>query len=841
MKSSKIEFEILRDILKISNSTLNLHERLNQVVEELIDKTTVDACAIYLMKKTGESLTLKAAVGLNPDLVKGISLNVGEGITGWVAAEKAPLAVRDIHKDSRMKNFPGSGEERYRSMISAPILFLGKCLGVINVWTVEEKEFTRNQVHLLSSIADGISGSIRNAQLYLDATKQYEELVSLYDISKTLNSTLALQELIGMIARKSAELIGANGCILRFLDEKDDLLKVKSMYGLYKDPDELSRTHVVLGEGPAGRVAINVKPLMINDLSKESEGLLASERFFSSLLCVPMTVKERVIGTLTLHDKMDSSGSLVPFDQDDMNLLMALASQGALVVENARNYERAESLFRENAQKANDFATLYEISNAMNTTMNLDQLLQIILKAVTFGEGLNFNRAILLLVNEKTQTLQGMLGVGPDSGDDAYRIWTEISSKKMSFKEWISSDGTFGQDRISRFDQLAKGIRVPIIYGKGVLSLTILERKGFNIKNAREDPRTNPEFLQQLGFESFATVPLISQDRVVGAIIVDNLYNKREITDNDLRRLELFASQAGLAIENASVYSDLEFANRSLKEIQDRLIQSEKMAALGEMAASIAHEIRNPLVSIGGFARRLDSKLDASNPEKRYSRIIVKEVGRLEKVLQEVLAFSRSAEPLFSECKINELIQEALEVFEEGFSECGIEVVSNFQEGIPNIHADPNQIKQVLINLFSNAQQAMSQGGRVSIDCEYQELDGDLVISVSDTGGGISKDAITNIFNPFFTTKHTGTGLGLAITHRVMELHGGRIEVKNEPGIGVTFILFFPAKRYTVASADETGASVEGAAAKGKEVHERGQKDFLENMEQSKAKQEKFS
>lgn len=815
MESNKIEFEILRDILKISNSTLDLHERLRQVVEEIVKKMYVDAGAVYLMRKGGESLNLKAAVGLNLAAINEISLRVGEGITGWVAAEKAPLAVRNIFTDPRMKDFPGSGEEKYLSMISAPILFLGKCLGVLNVWTAEEREFTSDEVHLLFSIADGLSGSIRNAQLYLDATSQYEELVSLHEISKALNSTVELQELIGMITRKSTELIGASGCVLHLLNEAGDVLKVKSMYGLYKDPEEISRTQIRLGEGVAGQVAMNATPRIMNDLLKESSGLLVSEKIFSSLLCVPMTVKERVIGTLTLHDKVDPSGSQVPFDRDDMNLLMALASQGALVLENARNFERGERLYRENAQKANDFAILYEISNAMNATMDLDSLLQIILKAVTFGGGLNFNRAILLLVNERTHTLQGMLGVGPDSGEDAYRIWSEIGSKQMTFRQWISSAEASGQDRISRFDQLAKGIRIPIEHGMGVLVLTIMERKGFNIKNAREDPRINPEVLQKLGFESFATVPLISQDRVLGEIIVDNLYNKREITEDDLRRLELFANQAGLAIENAKVYSDLEMANRSLKEIQDRLIQSEKMAALGEMAASIAHEIRNPLVSIGGFARRLDGKLDAANPEKRYSRIIVKEVDRLEKVLQEVLAFSRSAEPVFHECSLTELLVEALDVFEDSFSECGIEVVKVFQERIPKIHGDPNQIKQVFINLFSNAQQAMSGGGCLTIACERQEMEGYVTVSVSDTGGGISEDAITNIFNPFFTTKHTGTGLGLAITHRVVEMHGGNIQVKNEPGMGVTFLISFPAKWGNAGATEDLGVAEAAKGGKG--------------------------
>ncbi|MDX1764784.1 MAG: GAF domain-containing protein, partial [bacterium] len=347
MDKRKIEFEILRDILKISNSTLDLHERLNQVVAEIVEKMEVDACAIYLMNRRRPCLSLKAAVGFDPGCINTICLDVGEGITGWVAREKTPSAVRDIFSDSRTKLFAGSGEERYRSMISAPILFLDKCLGVLDVWTVEERVFDQDEIHLLCSIADGISGSIRNAQLYLDVSRQYEDLVSLYEISKTLTSTLEFQEIIGMLTRKSTELIGASGAILRFVDASENKLHVRSMYGLYHDLEEISRTILRLGEGVSGQVAMTGSAQMINDPAA-AEGLLPSEKIFASILCVPLMVKERIIGTLSLHDKVDSKGVPAPFNQDDMDLMMAVANQGALVVENARNFERAEQLSGEN-------------------------------------------------------------------------------------------------------------------------------------------------------------------------------------------------------------------------------------------------------------------------------------------------------------------------------------------------------------------------------------------------------------------------------------------------------------------------------------------------------------
>ena len=318
-------------------------------------------------------------------------------------------------------------------------------------------------------------------------------------------------------------------------------------------------------------------------------------------------------------------------------------------------------------------------------------------------------------------------------------------------------------------------------------------KRAVSVEDAGEDPRVAPELSEMIGAKAFAAVPLVAKDRVISIVVVDNKFTGRAITDEDLRFLMMFANQAGLAVETAMAYSNLERANRELKETQSRLIQSEKMAALGEMAASIAHEIKNPLTVIGGFAARLAKRLMGGD-EARYAGIIRDEARRLEKILSEVLDFSREMKPNLSQYSLNDICEGTAAMYEEEFREKGIRLVMELTDEPVGVVADAQQIRQALINIISNSEQAMEKSGgkelymRTRLDREG----GRAVVEISDTGGGIPAEILENIFNPFFTTKVKGTGLGLAITNKIVKNHGGEVEVVNREGAGASFIIRLP-------------------------------------------------
>jgi signal transduction histidine kinase len=223
------------------------------------------------------------------------------------------------------------------------------------------------------------------------------------------------------------------------------------------------------------------------------------------------------------------------------------------------------------------------------------------------------------------------------------------------------------------------------------------------------------------------------------------------------------------------------------------MIQWEKMAALGEMAATVAHDIRNPLVSIGGFTRRLRKSLLEDDKDVRYADIIIQEVDRLERTLDNVMSYSRSyGHTERKPVALYGLLSECAELFKENFKKKKISLQRQFDKDLPEIVLDERQIKQAVLNVLFNAGEAVGEGSEVIFEARVQEDQGLIVISIADCGGGIEEQDLDEIFTPFYTTKSAGTGLGLTIAHRAVTGHGGEIRVDNRCGEGVTFSIHLP-------------------------------------------------
>ena len=203
-----------------------------------------------------------------------------------------------------------------------------------------------------------------------------------------------------------------------------------------------------------------------------------------------------------------------------------------------------------------EFSLLYEISNAMRTTLRLDQIFYIVLTALTSHEGLGFNRAMLFLVNEKESVLEGVMGIGPHTADEAGKIWHAISQSKMTLEDFIASYDTFKMDPESKLNSMVKGIKIPLREDMGILALTILEGMPFEIMTQEAKKLVDPHIQNILNTDFFVTVPLKAKDKVLGAILVDNIFNKKPITKTDIKTLTMFANHAGLAIENSRLYEE---------------------------------------------------------------------------------------------------------------------------------------------------------------------------------------------------------------------------------------------------------------------------------------------
>jgi len=298
---------------------------------------------------------------------------------------------------------------------------------------------------------------------------------------------------------------------------------------------------------------------------------------------------------------------------------------------------------------------------------------------------------------------------------------------------------------------------------------------------------------------SLFSVPVITRDRILGTITLCRKREQKDMADDQEDRylLNTIATYISSGLENALLNIKLRDALKELGDAQRRLIETEKLRSLGEMTANIAHEIKNPLVVIGGFTKRLAKRSHLDNSEGKYVDIITKEVARLESILNEVLNYVEDSSPLFELCNINDLLDESLYLLSSDKGWENVLVNKTYDKGLPPLMCDVQQIKQVFINILMNSFEAMHGQGTIAIGTEAATLDDKSFVAVSlkDTGGGVQSSFLDNIFNPFFTTKDRGSGLGLAISKKIVTHHGGDIEVQNTPGEGVTFVVYLPSKK----------------------------------------------
>jgi len=460
--------------------------------------------------------------------------------------------------------------------------------------------------------------------------------------------------------------------------------------------------------------------------------------------------------------------------------------------ERASALDQFRALSAENDRKFREISVLYRISRLMHSTLRLNELMHLILSAATVPDGGGFDRAMLFMVNERSGVLQGMLGV---TRQGAEMVLPRQGSGRIWDRPEITPEILEAQRR-SHFCRRVVKQRLPLDLNDSALARAALTGQVVFVADPLGEDGSGAVLAEALQLGPYLCAPLLGRERALGVLVVDNQLSAEEITPARRRFLELFVSHAGGAVENSMLVQRLEGAHHDLRETQERLIQGEKMAVLGEMAASVAHELKNPLVSIGGFAQRLARQAAGGSQEQEYSTIIAREVQRMEIMLSNILGFSKKQLLCFGECRLDEVIEEALALATDSLLHTSVRLVVEIAENLPTVQGDEQKLRQVMINFIANALQAMKGGGTLTVRAYRASLRGDAAaaIEIEDTGGGIPPQVLRNIFNPFFTTKEEGTGLGLSISHRIIDQHQGEIEVLNREH-GAVFIVHLPAFR----------------------------------------------
>lgn len=444
--------------------------------------------------------------------------------------------------------------------------------------------------------------------------------------------------------------------------------------------------------------------------------------------------------------------------------------------------------YQEDLENANfRIQLMHQLSLKMNSvylnTGQLDEILQAILVGITAKEGLRFNRAFLALIDEKDQVLKGRLAIGPGCRDEAGKIWGELQEKNMDFFGIVHhvQACSVGNENLG-LNRLIRALQVPTSDKDNIFIRATLERKSIRVAGAHSDHGDLSDVINFLGTNEFVVVPLYSPRRALGVIIADNFVTKRPITEGYLSALELFSSQASLAIEHSLLYMDmqktigaLEDVNYELDKNKDMLIEAERFSAIGHMSAQLVHNIRNPITAIGGIARILAKK--GGPALQSYTDVMNKEISRLESTLEDLFDFVSQAEVHKEMTPLYPLLQKVFLLIQPDTHKQNIEVVLDFPESDIRLNIDQKLIRKMLVHLYKNAIEAMPDGGTLAVEVLH---DADLLtLVIKNSGKRIDDEQVRRAKEPFYTTKSYGTGMGLTMVDRIVSGHGGNFTISQ--------------------------------------------------------------
>jgi signal transduction histidine kinase len=408
--------------------------------------------------------------------------------------------------------------------------------------------------------------------------------------------------------------------------------------------------------------------------------------------------------------------------------------------------------------------TLKDLSGAVTSILSLDRLLNLIVNKVT--EIMHIDRGSLLLWDKEVEGFRIKVAKG---------LREEVFDK-VSFRR-----GDYLVEWLEREKKIFSGEEIKIFYSRK-------EASGVDSR-AEEEFNKTLDKLKEMG--AVLCIPLMVKGKLIAIFGLDNKMSGDMFTPEDLELLSTVANQAAIAIENARLYEEM-------REIEKSLHRADKLAALGILASSIAHEIRNPLVSIKTFTQLAPRKFNDRDFLDKFQTIIPEEFERLENILNQLLNFGRPFQPEFHSINVEEVIDSILSLMNTELSKSNIEVIKLYSKDVPQIMADGEQLKQVFMNIVLNGIQAMPEGGNLRIITSLgEEFVGSntsdfVTIRFEDSGCGIPKENLKNLFKPFFTTKNEGTGLGLSISRTIIEEHNGHLKVESGVGKGTAFTIRLP-------------------------------------------------
>ncbi|MFI5450083.1 MAG: GAF domain-containing protein [Candidatus Bathyarchaeia archaeon] len=684
------ELQALQATLLDITRRQDLPTLLNAIVERAAGLVGASSGGMYLCDPDRQEV--RCAVGYNTRISPvGTVLKYGEGAAGKVAQSGQPLIIEDYRTwEGRAAAY--EKDQPFRAVLSAPMLWQGQVIGVIDVLNDEAGHFTESDLRLLELFANHAAIAVESTQAQEQLQRRAEELAALqatvFDITGARGD---LPNLLESIVERAVRLLDGQGGGLDLCDsEKRQVRCVVS----YNTPHDFRGVVLEYGQGSSGRVAETGKPLIIDDYSKwESAVSISGARDLGAEISVPMIWRGEVTGVI----QVIRESATRPFTESDLDLLMLFANHAAIAVENMRRAENLENLVEQRTGALRDSEAKYRsvVQNVPVVVWTTDQ---------------EWNTIFI------TPNVEDVFGYNPDQVyTGGYHVWTK---------------------RIHPDD-------LPMIERDYELLFT--EGKLFDVEYRFQ--RTDGKWVW--------------------------------LHDSANKTYEI----------NGVRYTDGVTTNiTERKEIEERLRKVERLAAIGETAAMVGHDLRNPLQAISAASYVLEKKLTpiADEKIKEMLEAIENSVQYSDRIVDDLLGYSEDIQLELSETTPKSIARDALLHVKIPASISVLDLTSNE----PKLRVDGLKFRRLFINLIKNAVESMPNGGKLELisnkSNNYVEL------KLSDTGVGIPENVLRELWKPLITTKPKGIGLGLAICKRIMDSHKGSISVDSRVGVGTTFTLKLP-------------------------------------------------
>ena len=751
------ELTLLVDVARAS-AQLDPALLLDASLRRICDTIGADAGAAFL--RDGDRLVLLSATGLDPACAQAVAqLEASDGAPGLAMTRRAPvLAASGDAFGGRCPHFGAAGAGG--AVIAVPLLAKAEAVGALVLGRSGGAPFSEGDSALLSSIGVQLGLAVDAARLFSDVRRRLSDLEAVHALALRVfaNAPGDARALLQDACKELVQALSARAAAI-FVPAGDGTLRVGASVGL---STALGGVTVDLGRDGVSKEVMRTRlPVVSEDVTRDPRSQLRGRADIEPLavLAVPLASRQDVRGVVYIGDRAGRT-----FSQADVALANALAGALGVGVENAELYADARRrvdelsllneanarLYLETRRRAEELGLLHEVGRSLVETLDIEQVLSAGVR--------NLARIV--------------------DAPDAYLALATPDGAHLELRAVAGAR----RDRV--------GQRVPLEPPTPLLATLVYRlREPILVEDALTDPRVADELRLASGARAYLGLPLIVRDQVIGTAVIVETRGPRLFTPAEVERAAAIANQLAVAADNARLYEDLRRSYADLARAQQQLIQGERLAALGELSAVVAHEVRNPLGVIFNSIGSLRRLVRPSGDAKMLFDIVEEEADRLNRIVGDLLDFARPSTPQVRPESLDRVVEDAVgaALAQHG---AGVELARDLDPELPPVAIDARLVRQAVLNVAVNAVQAMPRGGRITIRTRREPTAAR--VEIEDTGAGIPDEVRERIFEPFFTTKASGTGLGLAVVRRIVEGHGGQVAVRSTPGSGTIFVLRFP-------------------------------------------------